>query len=171
MTEIQPLSVLLPVVHHSYSSNMIHYFSALCVEQVIPTVIASITEVNTKQVLFCFKTILICVTNCANNLCINLNKAQLWHQLQLPTTTARRHRDCPHQEPAAFSNLLMLYLAPNSVLIPQKEHIIHIELCPDKFYRELDSSRNPPGIFLNHSYHDQLNREPLLQETEGKVSS
>lgn len=67
MTEIQPLRVLLPIIYNSYSSNMIHYFSSLCVEQVISTVIAPVTEVNMKQVTFCFKNILVHrITTCAN---------------------------------------------------------------------------------------------------------
>lgn len=84
MTEIQPLSVLLPIVYNSYRSNVIHHFSGLCVEQVISTVIASVTEVNTKQVIFRFRTVpVICETNRAINLCVSLEGVQLRCQLQL----------------------------------------------------------------------------------------
>jgi len=94
VTKIQPLSVLLPIIYNSYSSNMIHHFSGLRVEQVISTVIASVTEVNTKQIIFYFKTTLVLsVTNCANNLCINLNRLHLWCQLWLKNTPADRQRE------------------------------------------------------------------------------
>lgn len=106
VTQIQPLSVLLPIIYNSYRSNMIHHFSSLCVEQVISTVIASVTEVNTKQITLCFKTVpVIYKTNHAINLCINLEGVQLRCQLQLklPQHTGRERLFPPraglHQSP------------------------------------------------------------------------
>lgn len=44
MAKIQSLGVLLSTVYNSHSSNMVNYLPSLCVEQVVSTVIASVTE-------------------------------------------------------------------------------------------------------------------------------
>lgn len=49
MPQVQPLGVLLPVVHHSNGSNVVHHLSSLCVEQIVSTVIASVTEAQIQE--------------------------------------------------------------------------------------------------------------------------
>lgn len=46
MTKIESLGVLLSIIHNSNSSNMVNYLPGLSVEQVVSTVIASVTEMN-----------------------------------------------------------------------------------------------------------------------------
>lgn len=36
--------MLLPVVHHGNGGDVVHHFSGLCVEQVVPAVVAPVTE-------------------------------------------------------------------------------------------------------------------------------
>lgn len=123
MTKIQPLSVLLSIIYNSYSSNMIHYFSSLCVEQVISTVIAPVTEVNIKQVRFCLKNILVLyVTNCANNLCINLKRVQLGYMPCWLKKKPTQHtgRENPPKVGIHKSSWFTLHLAPKLTLISQK---------------------------------------------------
>lgn len=50
MPQIQPLGVLLPVVHNSNCSNVIDHFSSLCVEQIVSTVVASVTETQVQEI-------------------------------------------------------------------------------------------------------------------------
>lgn len=49
MPQVEPLGVLLPVVHDSNCSNVVDHFSSLCVEQIVSTVIASIPEAQVKE--------------------------------------------------------------------------------------------------------------------------
>lgn len=42
--QVQPLGVLLPVVHDSNRSDVVDHFSSLRVEQIVPTVVASVSE-------------------------------------------------------------------------------------------------------------------------------
>lgn len=44
MPQVEPLRVLLPAVHHGNSGDVVHHFSGLCVEQVVPAVVAPVTE-------------------------------------------------------------------------------------------------------------------------------
>lgn len=39
----------MPVVYHSNCSNVVHHFSSLCVEQIVSTVIASVTEAQVQE--------------------------------------------------------------------------------------------------------------------------
>lgn len=47
--QVQPLGVLLPVIHNSNCGNVVDYFSSLCVEQIVSTVVASITEAQVQE--------------------------------------------------------------------------------------------------------------------------
>lgn len=49
MPQVQPLGVLLPVVHNSNCSDVVDHFSGLCVEQIVPTVVASVTEAQVQE--------------------------------------------------------------------------------------------------------------------------
>lgn len=42
--QVQPLGVLLPVVHNSNCSNVIDHLSSLSVEQIVSTVVAPVAE-------------------------------------------------------------------------------------------------------------------------------
>lgn len=44
MPQVEPLRVLLSVVHHGNGGDVVHHFSGLCVEQVVPAVVAPVTE-------------------------------------------------------------------------------------------------------------------------------
>lgn len=44
VAKVEALCVLLSVIHHPYSSDMVHNLPGLSVEQVTPAVIASVTE-------------------------------------------------------------------------------------------------------------------------------
>lgn len=44
MPQVEPLRMLLPVVHHGNGGDVVHHFSGLCVEQVVPAVVAPVTE-------------------------------------------------------------------------------------------------------------------------------
>ena len=47
--QVQPLRVLLPVIHDSNCSNVIDHFSSLCVEQIVSTIVASVTEAQVPE--------------------------------------------------------------------------------------------------------------------------
>lgn len=47
--QVQPLGVLLPVVHDSNCSDVVDHVSGLRVEQVVPTVVASVTEAQVQE--------------------------------------------------------------------------------------------------------------------------
>lgn len=49
MPQVQPLGVLLSVVHDSNCSNVIDHFPSLRVEQIVSTVVASVTEAQVQE--------------------------------------------------------------------------------------------------------------------------
>lgn len=49
MTEVKALTVLLSVIDHGYSSDVIHHLPSLRVEQIIPAVAPPITEYKSKN--------------------------------------------------------------------------------------------------------------------------
>lgn len=49
VSQVQPLGVLLPIVHDSNCSNVIDHFSSLCVEQIVSTIVASIAEAQVQE--------------------------------------------------------------------------------------------------------------------------
>lgn len=44
MPQVEPLRVLLPVVHHGNGGDVVHHLSGLCVEQIVPAVVAPVTD-------------------------------------------------------------------------------------------------------------------------------
>lgn len=51
VAEVEALRVLLPVVDNGHSSDVINHLSCLCVEQVVPAVIAPVPAANTKHLV------------------------------------------------------------------------------------------------------------------------
>ena len=49
VSQVQPLRVLLPIIHDSNCSNVIDHFSSLCVEQIVSTIVASVTEAQVQE--------------------------------------------------------------------------------------------------------------------------
>lgn len=47
--QVQPLGVLLPVVHDSNCRDVVDHLPSLCVEQIVPTVIASVSEAQVQE--------------------------------------------------------------------------------------------------------------------------
>lgn len=51
VAEVEPLRVLLPVVHNGHGGDVINHLSCLRVEQVVPAVIAPVPAANTKHLV------------------------------------------------------------------------------------------------------------------------
>lgn len=49
VAQVEALCVLLSVIHHPHSSNMVHNLPGLSVKQVTPAVIASVTEMQSDR--------------------------------------------------------------------------------------------------------------------------
>ena len=49
VSQVQSLRVLLPIVHDSNGSNVIDHFSSLCVEQIVSTIVASVTGAQVQE--------------------------------------------------------------------------------------------------------------------------
>lgn len=48
VAQVQPLGVLLPVVHNSNCSDVVDHLSGLRVEQIVSAIVASVTEAQVQ---------------------------------------------------------------------------------------------------------------------------